>query len=608
MKVFIIQNKYDFNILQPHFSENCVFCSSGPGGTYELEKAKKKYFTSESFFDETKSYKLGIENFIIADKICRYVHNSLCKNVKTYETYFEDSEIILSLNYSIRNILDYIIKNSIICKNLLSEYPEAIFAFSMPWKNYGTWKEFFTPHNSFYNLGFYLNCFLESEKKENFYYQNESEKSKKISFLFSIKSFLKRNILRKSSPHSSGLNYCGFNIPIEIRKVFQSELNGFYNYEITYGNNDSKMFELKSPLYYSIIETINKELSDFNSLIQLNHFFKYEYPLGLEKEFSTFINCVIKFLLPELLTYHLITEDYFKAIKPKAVILISPSRPKEKIILSIAKKMGIERINLQHGGAWGYYGQGMAEVFHSDLTNIDIFVCYGNGVKRFLESNYKIYINKLPKIMVSGSIEIDRISQLNNYKKNDLGEIKKILYVPTSFNIRRLLWHYYPEQYYYYMQKTIVDYLSRKEGIEIGYKEHYKGHIDNPLVEYIIDSKSSNIIILKGKLEQYLEQYDSYLIDSPTTTLLQVIATKKPVFVFVNKDLIGIDNYAFEILSKRAEIFYNLPELFLSLNEALKNGYKNVNKLSNTEFLELYGVYYQDGKSKERLLEIMQNI
>ncbi len=99
---------------------------------------------------------------------------------------------------------------------------------------------------------------------------------------------------------------------------------------------------------------------------------------------------------------------------------------------------------------------------------------------------------------------------------------------------------------------------------------------------------------------ELLNKHDEVLIDTPTTTLLQVIAKKLPVFVLTS--IISLPRPDLSILKKRAVC---AERLMNDLENYLKTDHYHANA-ENMEFLKLYGTYKDDGKSDSRAEAIVK--
>ncbi len=97
------------------------------------------------------------------------------------------------------------------------------------------------------------------------------------------------------------------------------------------------------------------------------------------------------------------------------------------------------------------------------------------------------------------------------------------------------------------------------------------------------------------------------VIDFPSTTLLQAIATKKPVFVLTKHLPLAAE--AGRLLGKRAYCSDRRDEFLSLLERFLFEGPepRGPDPL-NREFLERYGIYRDDGKVLERVFQVLSDL
>ena len=98
---------------------------------------------------------------------------------------------------------------------------------------------------------------------------------------------------------------------------------------------------------------------------------------------------------------------------------------------------------------------------------------------------------------------------------------------------------------------------------------------------------------------------DAIIIDAPTTTLLQALTTRRPLFVLTRH--IKYPTYAQEMLDKRAVCSDSAATLMRKLNEFLKTDSYPANLLDR-EFIRAYGTNLDDRKSAERTVKVLENM
>jgi len=102
-----------------------------------------------------------------------------------------------------------------------------------------------------------------------------------------------------------------------------------------------------------------------------------------------------------------------------------------------------------------------------------------------------------------------------------------------------------------------------------------------------------------------LYEHDIVIIESPTTTLLQAIATGLPVFVLTS--IITPPRADLPLLMKRAVCAENAEELMDKLEEYLKTGHYPAD-INSREYLKLHGTHLDDGEGHLRALKVLNDV
>ena len=93
------------------------------------------------------------------------------------------------------------------------------------------------------------------------------------------------------------------------------------------------------------------------------------------------------------------------------------------------------------------------------------------------------------------------------------------------------------------------------------------------------------------------------MVDVPTTTLLQAIATKLPVFVL--NSVVSAPLKDLHILSNRAVCASSAAGLMNKLEEYLRTGQYEAD-VNSREYLRRYGTHLDDGKSDIRAADFIK--
>ncbi|MFH2011566.1 MAG: hypothetical protein ABIJ37_02490 [Pseudomonadota bacterium] len=188
----------------------------------------------------------------------------------------------------------------------------------------------------------------------------------------------------------------------------------------------------------------------------------------------------------------------------------------------------------------------------------------------------------------------------------------RILYVITNYYRNGWYCGFNPpfsDRIYYKEQMIIVERMKKisreNKKISLTLKLHPGADVldeDPPWVASLKGIERINII-RNPIFTQLLHSHDVVLIDSPTTTLLQAIATRLPVFVLTS--VISPPRVHLHLLMKRAVCADHAEALMNRLEVYLQTGEYPAD-CDNREYIKLYGTHIDDGKSSQRALAVLK--
>lgn len=156
---------------------------------------------------------------------------------------------------------------------------------------------------------------------------------------------------------------------------------------------------------------------------------------------------------------------------------------------------------------------------------------------------------------------------------------------------RYLGYVYPPDILYWRFTRKLVDQISKIPGSEIIIKMPLSTRYPqllSPLRSWLENRKPHNISISQDNpLKECLEDADAFFVDSPSTPLLHVVATDKPVLCFLNKDIYDLDHGAIQSLGKRCIVFSGEEsDFFMQLSKVGERSM--LNQSVNDNFLKEY--------------------
>jgi hypothetical protein len=164
---------------------------------------------------------------------------------------------------------------------------------------------------------------------------------------------------------------------------------------------------------------------------------------------------------------------------------------------------------------------------------------------------------------------------------------------------------------YYRMQRRIVDTLMSFPSVQAIVKLHpTSSQPQSPIVDYIAESKARNCVCISEiPLEEMLDVADLFINDSPTTTLLQMLTTGRPILALNNGALV-FEPEALPLLRQAVTYCDTIEELVSVLSDRLRRlDFANPNQsASAAAFLAHYGTAGGDGSSADRIGKFIARI
>jgi hypothetical protein len=273
----------------------------------------------------------------------------------------------------------------------------------------------------------------------------------------------------------------------------------------------------------------------------------------------------------------------------------------EHVIRQIFAKRGVPAFGWQHGAVW--YDKGITQKMDlMDLPSSTSFFTYGANVTLAYESSD---LSGSCKIRSLGNITLDEISRNEGLASE---QPCSILYVITNYY--RNAWYCgfsppFSDRIYFREQRLIIDALKEMAAnnpqVKITIKLHPGVSYDSD-PPWVTELKNVESIRLKRSpgFVGMLKTHDIIIIDTPTTTLLESIATYKPVFVLTS--VITPPKSDLPLLKRRAVCAENALELMKKVDACVRERYYQAD-VSDRAYLRLYGTYLDDGKSCQRIKE-----
>lgn len=267
------------------------------------------------------------------------------------------------------------------------------------------------------------------------------------------------------------------------------------------------------------------------------------------------------------------------------------------IVSQYCRRNQIRILCWQHGAAFGDKGAVTQRTDLLNLTSCDQMLVSGEAVKRAYEGS-PLATEEGCEIIAVG---MPSLEPLKGISPSSRGDKMRVLWVfggyygngwycgfspPTSDRL------YYQEQMV--ILKDLIDLLGKFSQIEVTVKLYSSSYLtDNPpWVQDLKDVERLQLVYNHPNFVDLLPQHDLVIIDSPTTTLLQAVATRLPVFVSMS--VIRWPDAAIDLLKKRAPCWERAELLMAGVRQFIESG-QYPGDVEDREFLKYYGVCGENG-------------
>ncbi|UCB56980.1 MAG: hypothetical protein JSV30_07230 [Candidatus Omnitrophota bacterium] len=231
------------------------------------------------------------------------------------------------------------------------------------------------------------------------------------------------------------------------------------------------------------------------------------------------------------------------------------------------------------------------------------FLAWGEGVKEVYDERKKGSC----KIISTGSPLIEEIKKKSKPRRT----ISKICYIPGTY---RGYTAYYPNGQPCLDSKIFIvetNFLSALRPYVGRYDIIYKvapwavkesgvfGR--NPMLMWMRENLPT-VRIESRPLTSVIHEFDFFIIDFPSTTLIQALASGAEVLVYAGNRCYTLEDNTLEMLRKRAVVACNEDDFKDKIKLILDKGIVTSN-VKDASFLEKYGIHLNNGESLKRMAD-----
>ncbi len=594
------------DLLRRNMRDKGQWIALGPGAMYALERKRIPYKIPEDFCSNEELEQLCLNSHKKCEEFCNYIDEILFKKYPDLQEwqmhpmlFFIDS--FIKLNDGIQSRIMQL-------SRILNVYPQhKIWVYKAPHYPWGEFDFCFSGEETLWGNILALsgwNCkveFLLPPRDKTFLF------IKKILKYAIQKLFILRNltlhlrllgfigIIRAITKKPVGILFYGFlyewKFPIPL--LVRENLKIIFTSPKKFKMNTAKVKDTKED---SIKDLIIKTPS-LKALFEVNGI--SFYPLVKERLDWIFEHSFIQ-------CRNIISrcKEIIRLCNVKAVFTANTGTFMDHVVQQAFRYFCVPVIHWQHGFMFAQNGRINQLNEFNDMMTTDILFTYGET------STYahKLYNNRFPVEIISiGSPSLDKIYEKNKEEKEVFS--KKLLYVTTSYYQNRWYCGFsppYSDRYLFNDQLTIMSYLKNIVN-EHSVKVTVKLWQGMSLYQYFKNDFTPLLKIVKS-IPKFTELFLSnhiIVIDSPTTTALEAVATKKPIFILLRH--IQYPHFSRKLLEKRAVCADTAQELINKIHQYIEHGEYSAD-VDNDEYLRAHGNYLNDGNSAQRALKKVSEI
>ena len=538
--------------------ENYSFVALSRSSLVQLKKKKIQYNLIDEYTSSYNLNSLGLNNFDLLELVCEKLDKLVHKEIKKIE---EINVHPFKYNfYFLKFLLDTITAKILILENFLNH--ESIKKNNVFFVNCNN-KEMIGdiyPIND--NANIYSVILKNLFNRDNIHLINPKirvNNRKKTLENINLITQLFKNILKKFINFfpSKKKKYVIFSYGHDLNHLTHKlKKNNFKEYYI---NKDKKNFSLE------IYEKCKLVWQKINSDEEIKKLFTFE-----NKNYYSILNKYLQFYVINIIPKSISNYFYIKKIistkKIHSVLTGSTNLGLNmKCMLNAFQSNNIPVITYTEGAGYGSYTRPIAE--YTEYLFGDILFCYGSGNIEYFKSSKKKSNKKL--IPVGSARQFKIFKKFNNSKIPK--KINSIMYISNFFKDNWVTIPYGCKTglEYFENQIKILDYLNTlKNSVNIFIKPHPN---DYHFKEILNLELYKDLNIRLDTMENSMQDIDLFIIDYPSTTLLDVLNTNSFIFLLRENNGYEFSTIQKKKILKRVYFFENFRNMKTSINDILKN-------------------------------------
>lgn len=309
-------------------------------------------------------------------------------------------------------------------------------------------------------------------------------------------------------------------------------------------------------------------------------------------------------IFPALLMLHEWAGQEFARRNVRCLASIYFSRPHTYVLALTAREQGIPVVTMQHS-AYGYWHWPIGK--YVDGVMSDFRFVGGEGVAHYVKEVERSGCKPIP----TGLIPLDAIVHRRGQAAQMARRKPHVVYLLASYT--KNFTHYSHSRLavteYFEINRAILRVLGRFSEVDVTVRPHPAWQFRQnatALQEWAERQGWRHVHFeTRGSTVDAMLNADLIVIDSPSTILVQAVATDRKILL-LNRSF-PMTETGSAALRKRVGYREELEPFLVLLEETLRRGDFDVGEL-NEEFLRLYVTHFNDGHTVERVAAALEEI
>lgn len=335
-------------------------------------------------------------------------------------------------------------------------------------------------------------------------------------------------------------------------------------------------------------------LQGLRSKLEFTRWFEYR-SINFSTVTVPWLKQFICLIFPKCILAGEVIENKIKECGASAFLTPAFCNTNEVATILACKRLGVKVCSVQHGSG-ALLNLPMIE--YVEFRNIDYSLVFGPGAANHARQHYHIESKEgiAQPVTVGNPYLYSLFNKNRNRPRLSPGKQRRILYILTHLipDFYYYGWNCYPNNWYSQLQRRVLDTIKNFPEVTLYVKQYQAAPIEDPLREYVVDQNISNVEFLPNikDMSRYLDKADLFLIDFPSTSLLKMLCTRKPVIVYWNPEYLKMPLDVQQTLKKRVDLCFTVEELIAVISKFCK--LPSLPELENPD--DSYFAYFNLGK------------